>query len=53
MNKQEFNLKASAVIDKYLDACYEMGLSIEQTKRILFSKQGVEMVNEFIAQNKK
>lgn len=47
------NVNLQAIIEdackKFTDACFDEGLSVEKTQRLMFSKQGMETIAKIAA----
>ena len=44
LSKVNFYKIIEIATKKITDACYDEGLSVEKTKRILYSKQGLDLI---------
>jgi len=44
LSKVEFLKIIEIATKKFTDACYDEGLSVEKTKKLLYSKQGLNLI---------
>ena len=50
LSKVEFQNIIAIATKKFTDACYDEGLSVEKTKRLLYSKQGLDIIAKTAAE---
>ena len=50
LSKVDFQHIISIATKKFTDACYDEGLSVEKTKQLLYSKQGLDTIAEIAAE---
>ena len=44
LSKVDFQNIIAIATKKFTDACYDEGLSVEKTKQLLYSKQGLDLI---------
>lgn len=44
LSKVDFKNIIAIATKKFTDACYDEGLSVEKTKQLLYSKQGLDLI---------
>lgn len=44
LSKVEFSKIIEIATKKFVDACYEQGLSIEKTEQLLYSAEGLDLI---------
>lgn len=44
LSKVNFYQIIETVTKQFTDACYDEGLSVEKTKKLLYSKQGLDLI---------
>ena len=44
LSKVDFSKIIELATKKFTDACYDQGLSVEKTKQLLYSKQGLDLI---------
>ncbi len=49
LSKVDFSKIVEIATKKFTDACYDMGLSVEDAKRIMISKEGLDVISKEVA----
>jgi len=44
IKNKDFSKIIELATKKFTDACYDQGLSVEKTKQLLYSKQGLDLI---------
>ena len=44
LSKVDFSKIIKLATKKFTDACYDQGLSVEKTKQLLYSEQGLDLI---------
>jgi hypothetical protein len=50
LSKVDFQHIIAIATKKFTDACYDEGLSVEKTKQLLYSKQGLDTIAKIAAE---
>ena len=51
MSKVNFTDETAKAVKKFTDACYDLGISAEEAQRLMYSKQGLDMLAKLISKN--